>query len=262
MRVGEYVQTGVTNCAIILAHFAKCILMNSSFFPDEKADAKENLGIRAYKLLKIDIIKGIFQPDEKLRMSVLKARYDLGIGPLREALSQLVAEHLVVAISQRGYRVAPMSLAELNDIYDARAQVEAMMLGLAIERGDDAWEANILAKSYQLAKLTEMSSTEGLLDIWDRRHSDFHTAMVVGCNSPHLMKVRAGLFDKVQRYRFLWLKETVFSAQALEAKRQEHAALVDATLERQKDKAVVLMHEHLMSPVPIIAQVMRQQSVA
>ncbi|MDX1357120.1 MAG: FCD domain-containing protein, partial [Halomonas venusta] len=90
----------------------------------------------------------------------------------------------------------------------------------------------------------------------------FHTAMVVGCNSPHLMKVRAGLFDKVQRYRFLWLKETVFSAQALEEKRQEHAALVDATLERRKDEAVALMHEHLMSPVPIIAQVMRQQSVA
>ena len=30
-----------------------------------------------------------------------------------DPLSQLVAEHLVVAISQRGFRVAPMSLAEL-----------------------------------------------------------------------------------------------------------------------------------------------------
>jgi len=126
--------------------------MNPKTPQEERADIRENLGVRAYKLLKSDIIKGQFRPDEKLRMAILKERYDLGIGPLREALSQLVAEQLVVAISQRGYRVSPMSLAELHDIYDARAELEAMMLGLAIERGDDNWEADILARNYQLAK--------------------------------------------------------------------------------------------------------------
>ena len=45
-----------------------------------------------YRWLKNDIIRGNFQPDEKLRMSLLTSRYALGVGPLREALSQLVAE--------------------------------------------------------------------------------------------------------------------------------------------------------------------------
>ncbi|MWJ27207.1 DNA-binding transcriptional regulator CsiR [Halomonas sediminis] len=223
---------------------------------------RQNLGISAYRWLKNDIIRGVYQPGEKLLMSRLKDTYNLGIGPLREALSQLVAEHLVVAISQRGYRVAPMSLAELQDIYDARAQLEAMVLRLGIERGDDIWEAQILAKAHALAKVTEVNTPDDLLEIWDSRHKDFHSAIAAGCNSPHLLQVREGLFDKVERYRHLWLRETVFSDAALEKKRQEHAALVDVILARDTQLATDMMREHLMTPVPIITEVMRRQGMA
>ncbi|QJQ96993.1 MULTISPECIES: DNA-binding transcriptional regulator CsiR [Halomonadaceae] len=222
---------------------------------------RQNLGISAYRWLKQDITRGHFRPGEKLLMSGLKERYALGVGPLREALSQLVADRLVVAISQRGYRVAPMSLAELNDIYDARSQLEAMMLTLAIERGDDAWEAEVLAKAHTLSKVMEIKSTDDMLDVWDARHKAFHTAMVAGCNSPHLMQIRETLFDQVERYRHLWLRETVFSEQALETKRREHAALIDKVLTRDAKGASEMMREHLMTPVPIITQAMRQQGL-
>lgn len=99
-----------------------------------------------YRWLKNDIIRGNFQPDEKLRMSLLTSRYALGVGPLREALSQLVAERLVTVVNQKGYRVASMSEQELLDIFDARANMEAMLVSLAIARGGDEWEADVLAK--------------------------------------------------------------------------------------------------------------------
>ncbi|GGX78392.1 transcriptional regulator [Litchfieldella qijiaojingensis] len=223
--------------------------------------SRQNLGISAYSWLKHDIIRGVFPPGEKLLMSRLKERYDLGVGPLREALSQLVAERLVVAISQRGYRVASMSLAELDDIYDARSQLEAMLLRLAIERGDDTWEAEILAKAHTLSKVVEVNSADEVLDVWDARHKAFHTAMVAGCGSSHLLQVRASLFDQAERYRHLWLQETVFSEQALERKRQEHAALVDVVLSRDAERAAKMMHEHLLTPVPIITEVMRRQGL-
>lgn len=222
---------------------------------------RQNLGISAYSWLKRDIIHGIFQPGEKLLMSRLKERYELGIGPLREALSQLVAERLVVAISQRGYRVAPMSLAELADLYDARAQLEGLILTLAIERGDDSWEADILAKAHTLSKVMEVNSPDELLEIWDTRHKAFHTAIASGCGSPHLLQVRDSLFDQVERYRHLWLRETVFSEEALERKRQEHAALVEVILKRQAQHAAAMMRDHLMTPVPIITQVMARRGL-
>lgn len=126
-----------------------------------------------YQWLKRDIIRGIYQPDEKLRMSLLTSRYGLGVGPLREALSQLVAEHLVTVVSQKGYRVASMSQAELLDIFDARANMESMLVQLAIERGKDDWEAEILARSHMLAKLEASDASEDLLDEWDQRHQHF-----------------------------------------------------------------------------------------
>lgn len=222
---------------------------------------RQNLGISAYAWLKHDIIRGVFRPGEKLLMSRLKERYDLGVGPLREALSQLVAERLVVAISQRGYRVATMSLAELHDIYDARSQLEALLLKLAIERGDDAWEAEILAKAHTLAKVVEVNTPDEVLDVWDTRHKAFHTAMVAGCGSRHLLQMRAGLFDQAERYRHLWLRETVFSDQALEEKRRQHAALVDVVLSRDAERAADMMREHLLTPVPIITEVLQRQGL-
>ena len=191
-------------------------------------------------------------------MSALKDRYGLGVGPLREALSQLVAEHLVIAINQKGYRVAPMSLEEMRDIYDARANLEAMILTLAIERGDDSWEALILARTHTVSKVMELRTQEQMLEIWDARHKAFHSAIASGCGSKHLLQLRSQLLDQAERYRHLWLKSTVFSEEALRQKRAEHATLVDAILARDSVKASVLMREHLMTPVPIISEIIRK----
>lgn len=223
----------------------------------EATSSRENLAIRGYESLKRDIIRGVFAPGEKLLMSALKTRYGLGVGPLREALSQLVAERLVVAISQRGFRVAPMSLSELADIYDARAHLEAMIVGLAIARGDDAWEAQVIARAHTLAKVAQVKDAEEMLSVWDTRHQAFHAAIAAGCGSQHLLQVRAALFDQAERYRHLWLQQTVFSAAALEAKRQEHAQLLEAILQRDGERASSLMREHLLGPVRIIGELLQ-----
>lgn len=214
-----------------------------------------------YQWLKRDIIRGVYQPEEKLRMSLLTSRYQLGVGPLREALSQLVMENLVTVVSQKGYRVAPMSQAELLDIFDARANMEAMLVQLAIERGGDDWEAKILARAHMLAKLEAIEASEGLLDEWDQRHQAFHTAIVAGCGSQYLLQMRARLFDLAARYRFIWLRETVLSVEMLENKHYEHEELVNVILARDSQRAGELMRQHLLTPIPIILQAMAKGSV-
>ncbi|WP_297196623.1 DNA-binding transcriptional regulator CsiR [uncultured Pluralibacter sp.] len=209
-----------------------------------------------YRWLKNDIIRGVYQPDEKLRMSLLTDRYRLGVGPLREALSQLVAEQLVTVVNQKGYRVAPMSVQELLDIFDARASTEAMLVELAIARGGDDWEAEILARAHMLGKLDAVDASEQMLDEWDRRHQAFHTAIVAGCGSRYLLQMRERLFDLAARYRFIWLRKTVLSVEMLEDKHVQHQALVDAILARDAARASDLMREHLLTPIPIIQQAM------
>lgn len=210
--------------------------------------------LEVYRHLKADIIRGVYAPQEKLLMSRLKASYATGVGPLREALTRLIGERLVTGISQRGYRVAPMSMAELAAIYDARAELEGLLIRLAIERGDDDWEASILARAHTLAKVDRVNDGEEMLERWDKRHQALHDAMVAGCDCLPLLQSRAALFDQAQRYRHLWLRRTVFSAQALTDKHCEHQALVDTILSRDATAASRMMREHLMTPVPIIRE--------
>ncbi len=82
-------------------------------------------------------------------------------------LFELVAERLVTVVNQKGYRVASMSEQELLDIFDARANMEAMLVSLAIARGGDEWEADVLAKAHLLSKLEACDASEKMLDEWD-----------------------------------------------------------------------------------------------
>lgn len=120
-----------------------------------------------------------------------------------------MAERLVTVVNQKGYRVASMSEQELLDIFDARANMEAMLVSLAIARGGDEWEADVLAKAHLLSKLEACDASEKMLDEWDLRHQAFHTAIVAGCGSYYLLQMRERLFDLAARYRFIWLRRTV-----------------------------------------------------
>lgn len=167
-----------------------------------------------------------------------------------------MAERLVTVVNQKGYRVASMSEQELLDIFDARANMEAMLVQLAIERGGDEWEADILARAHMLNKLESSDASERMLDEWDQRHQAFHTAIVAGCGSHYLLQMRERLFDLAARYRFIWLRKTVLSVEMLEDKHIQHRALMEAILARDAARASELMRQHLLTPIPIIQQAM------
>jgi GntR family carbon starvation induced transcriptional regulator len=222
---------------------------------------KSNLADIAYLKLKRDITEGVFMPGDKLLMSALRERYAIGAGPMREALSRLVAERLVTAVSQKGFRVAPMSVQELEDIYFARAQLEAMITELAVQRGGDEWEAGIIASAHTLSRVTAVHSPEEMLGVWDSRHKAFHYAIASGCGSAKLMELRETMLDQAERYRQLWLRQTVFSAEALERKREEHRRLVEQLLSGDAASARHEMFEHMMNPIPIITDILRARGI-
>lgn len=223
---------------------------------------KNNLVNLAYVALKRDITEGVYRPGDKLLMRSLKERYEIGSGPMREALSRLVSERLVTAISQRGFRVASMSIDELTDIYFARAHLEAMITELAVKLGDESWEASVIASAHTLSRVTQVHGAEDMLGLWDARHKAFHLAIAQGCGSPKLLELRLTMLDQAERYRQLWLRHTVFSADALEAKREEHRHLIEVLLSRDHAKARDLMFQHMTGPVTIISEIIAARDLA
>jgi GntR family carbon starvation induced transcriptional regulator len=221
-------------------------MAQNSVTPLEKTNSYSSQVLRE---LKDDILSGFFAPGEKLKMAVLKKRYDVGVGPLREGLSQLLVEQLVIVENQRGFKVHPISLAEMKDIYQTRSHIEALCVELAVTNGGDDWEASIVAANHLLKKSGDLlEKTNNDVQKWEAIHQAFHTAIASGCDSAALLKVRRSLYEKASRYRNLWLKKNMSDRRVYDANRQEHDELVTALLNRDKEKASMIVKQHLLIP--------------
>ena len=219
-------------------------------------NSRQNTAAQILDSLTNDIIQGKYSPRQKLHIKTLKDRYNVGTSPLREALSQLIAKDLVISENQRGFYVSDISIEDLTDIYQARAKIESLCIEMAIEKGDDFWEANLIAASHRLNKYSKSDKID--MGEWQSRHAAFHEALVVGCMSPRLFQIRDSLFEKSTRYRNLWLRENVTNTAALKINQNEHAALLILALERDKKAAKKLIEAHIMTPVEIIKKSLSQ----
>src|SRR5688572_12412514 len=110
---------------------------------------------KIFQSIQSDIITWQLLPGQRLHIADLAEKYGIGPGPVREALSRLISTDLVRAVSQRGFRVRTVSSEDLHDVYQTRAEIEAIALRLSIEKGDDEWEALVISNYHRLAKFEQ-----------------------------------------------------------------------------------------------------------
>lgn len=195
----------------------------------------------AYRDLRRDIIEGHLTPGAKLRVEHLKDSYGVGAGTLREALSLLVADALVVSQGQRGFRVAPMSLTDFEDITRVRVMLECEALRQSIAHGDDAWEAELLAAFHRLTKAEEKRVAAAELDEWEERNRIFHEVLISACPSHWIKNFLALLYQQAERYRRL----SLFLQPIPRDVHSEHESLLKSALARDAEHACTVLSEHI-----------------
>ncbi|MDB5903659.1 MAG: putative Transcriptional regulator, GntR family, partial [Betaproteobacteria bacterium] len=79
---------------------------------------------RAYERLRRDIISCAFAPGSEISESQLATHYKLGKAAVRVALTKLSHDGLVRAIPRRGYMVMPVTLKDINDVFELRLMLE------------------------------------------------------------------------------------------------------------------------------------------
>lgn len=203
---------------------------------EEKTDAE-----RACRLLRHDIVSGSLQAGAKLKIDMLRDRYQIGAGPLREALARLAGDYLVHLIGQRGFAVSEISVKDAREIGNMRKFLESQALRESIPAGDTAWEERVITSYHRLERL-ERSVEQGIdkIDEWERLNMTFHDALVSACTSTWLLRLRLMMFRHHERYRRLSRWRTVHTRDI----NVEHRALMDAALDRDADRAaeVILVH--------------------
>lgn len=213
---------------------------------------------QAYEAIKRDILAGALLPDEPLTVSALESRYGFGWTPLRDSLSRLEGEGLVTSIRNRGYRVAGASYSELQDIQNARMVMESQLLRESMRFGDDEWQKGVLLAHRALtrAPVLEQGMPEAAYEEFEVVHQDFHLRLVDGTQSRWLRRYLEQLYGQVRRHqRLIVLGKSVLSDARTDAALmgilhatsaiEHHTLLMEAALERDEDRAITLLHEHI-----------------
>jgi GntR family transcriptional regulator, carbon starvation induced regulator len=225
--------------------------------PNTQSESVETLALQAYRCLRIDIIRGIRAPGERLRLEMLKSAYGIGPTPLREALQKLSADGLVHTEGNRGFTVAPLLVEEFDDLNTARIAIEKEALRLSIARGDDHWEAQLVAAHYLLSKEDRAlpQARDRVPDSWEEANSAFHLAIVSACGSSWLLKIRASLVDLVERYR----RASIYQELGQRQLAKEHSDILDAVLSRDAERACGLIESHFTLTAQILVEASGQK---
>jgi DNA-binding GntR family transcriptional regulator len=194
--------------------------------------------------LHADIVTCRLKPGEPLRFEPLKEAYGASFTTLREALTALTSDGLVVSEGQRGFHVAPVSRADLIDLTEARVLIERKLMELAIANGGDDWEVATTSALHRMTLAQQRLGAKCALSVeWKLLHRQFHEALVAASGSPILLGMRASLFSRAERYRSL----SALYRRTKRDKAGEHKALLDAALARKTDKALALIERHIRS---------------
>jgi GntR family carbon starvation induced transcriptional regulator len=224
----------------------------------------KNLSEQAYDRSRHDILYGELFPNEKLQIDSISERYRIGTVPIREALNRLSSEGLVDRKSHRGFFVAAISMADLEELVKTRIWLEMLALEKSMRNADDAWEEALVVSYHRLARTQRLLPTQEGREIseeWEVRHKAFHMLLLDRCGSSLLLGFCSTLMDQAVRYRNLSMN-TNPSRLRREGAAAEHQAIMDAVLERDTTLACRLLAEHYQTTLEGLRQVNPDQSAA
>ncbi|NBN64598.1 GntR family transcriptional regulator [Microvirga tunisiensis] len=214
----------------------------------------------AYLALRGAILDCSLAPDAPLTVSSLKDRFGFGWTPLREALSRLEAERLVVLAPNKGFRVAGVSAESLKDLQEARLALELRLLARSVAEGDQAWEAAVVAAHHLLASTPspDPDAEPASIRLWEARHDAFHATLLAGATAPWLTLFATQISAQLRRHNRYML-----SAPDVRQRMQDdrdgtlralyvrtlglahHTLLMEAALDRDSARAEHLLTEHI-----------------
>ena len=212
---------------------------------EDRPDMGEGVADVAFKRIRGDIIAGILPPAKKLRLEQLKVQYGASVSTLREILSRLASENLVVAEGQRGFEVAPATADNLREVADLRLLLESHALRLSLSGGDLDWEGRVVAAHHKLS-VVEGQLLSGELERtvqWVRYDFAFHNALISACGSQTLLALHAAVFDRFIRYHLL---AATFRGAAVT---EDHRALFELAMQRDVDRCVSKLTSHIKAGV-------------
>jgi DNA-binding GntR family transcriptional regulator len=191
---------------------------------------------RVYQALKKAILSGQYRPGCVLIQENLCREFRVSRTPVRDALTHLQAEGLVVAIPHKGVLVRQLSQKDVRDIYEVRLVLESAAAGDAASKVNKKEMSSILDRLLRLRARKEFSF-ESVKKVGD----DLHRAILVSSGNRIMKEVLDRIESLIEMTRIPFRE----SYDRLEQINQEHIEIAEALLQEDPQKAAELMKNHI-----------------
>lgn len=184
------------------------------------------------------ILGGDYPEGEPLRQDALADELGVSRIPVREALRQLEAEGLVTFSPHRGAVVSTLSLSEIRELFELRAEIETDLLARAVP----------VMTTEQLERVTNvLNEFEDALAAgdsmrWGSLNWHFHAALY----APASRNLTMGVLRKLHQHSDRYFRMQLLLAQGGERAAREHRLIAAAVTSRDVMQATESMREHIL----------------
>jgi GntR family transcriptional regulator of vanillate catabolism len=197
------------------------------------------------------ILKGAFEPGERLAEIPLSERLQASRTPVRLALATLQHEGLIEPLNGGGYQMRRFTAQEVSDAIEVRGVLEGMAARLLAERGASRQLMRELRDCLAQGDDAVNKPTMDLDDYasYQEMNNRFHELIVGGCGNAALIRTMETLNG--QPFAAASATLPMQSAQDSEGQgwmryaHRQHHAIVDAIVRAQGARAQALAQEHV-----------------
>jgi len=201
--------------------------------------AKEDnsLSRRVYEYLMGQIQSGRLRAGQKITEAAISQILQISRSPVREALKRLAEDKLVVLVPRSGCYINDITVEEVDELYEIRKRLECMALEYALDKINDRKIEELRNKFVACLDLQEPEHIKKSL----RLDHQLHRLIIASSGCLNLPEILAKFDARMQLFRIRNAYVADHSRRAL----QEHIAIAEAILRKDKDAAVRLLAAHL-----------------
>ena len=220
---------------------------------DFEVTMNEYLPLRdvVFNTLRRAILRGELKPGERLMEIQLANKLGGSRTPIREAIRKLELEGLVLMIPSKGAEVAEITEKNLRDVLEVRCALEELAGQLACDR----IERNRIRELHAAAAhFRDILDSDDITQIAAADEA-FHDVIFKATGNERLIQLLNNLREQMYRYRIEYLKKKECYPQLL----KEHATIMKAIEEHDKEKATRITGQHINNQVDTVVDTIRHK---
>lgn len=194
--------------------------------------SRQNLKLQAYTILKQKIVTCEYRPGSMLNEAQLAAELGFSRTPIREAISILEMDGFLRIVPKKGILVTDILLSDIVQIFQARMELEPVILKLA---GPNIPEAELI--EWKERFLNADSSVEQSYAI----DTAMHLSIINHCNNTYIIDMMKKVFDKNTRI----IVSSTENKEHIQEARIEHLEILDCLLKQDFELAAAKMRTHV-----------------